>query len=50
MTDNDKKRFTLRIDATLFEKVVQDAKTNKRAIGNQIEFILEQKYKKENKC
>lgn len=50
MTDNNIKRFTLRIDTTLFETIIKDAKFNKRAIGKQMEFILEQHYKKENKC
>lgn len=47
MTDQEIKRFTLRIDTTLFEKVQKDAKENKRAIGKQIEFLLEQHYKGE---
>lgn len=48
MTKNDKftreedKRFTLRIDKQLFDLVEKSAKENKRAIGREIEFILEQ--------
>lgn len=39
------KRFTLRIDKKLFERVEQSAKENKRAIGREIEFILEQHFR-----
>ena len=34
-------RFTLRIDSTLFERIKQLAKENKRSAAKQIEFILE---------
>ena len=34
-------RFTLRIDAKLFERIKQLAKENKRSSAKQIEFILE---------
>lgn len=40
------KRFTLRIDKKLFEKVKQSAQLNKRAIGREIEFILDQYFRK----
>ena len=36
------KRFTLRLDGKLFEKIKTLSKQNKRATGKQIEFILEQ--------
>ena len=36
------KRFTLRIEKELFEELTVIAKKNKRAIGRQIEFFLEQ--------
>ncbi|MBS4762145.1 hypothetical protein KG089_05350 [Carnobacteriaceae bacterium zg-ZUI252] len=40
-TRDEDKRFTLRIAKELFLKVEQSAKENKRAIGREIEFILE---------
>ena len=40
-TRSEDKRFTLRIDKELFAKVEQSAKRNKRAVGREIEFILE---------
>ncbi len=54
MTENDKftreedKRFTLRIDKQLFNLVEKSAKKNKRAIGREIEFILEQYFQSES--
>lgn len=41
-TREEDKRFTLRIDKRLFDIVEKSAKENKRAIGREIEFILEQ--------
>ncbi|HFE9852883.1 TPA: hypothetical protein ACGBG5_003435 [Enterococcus faecalis] len=41
-TREEDKRFTLRIDKQLFDIVEKSAKNNKRAIGREIEFILEQ--------
>ena len=38
----EKKRFTLRIDNKLFEKLENSAKNNKRSITKEIEFIIEQ--------
>lgn len=38
-------RFTLRIEKELFEKIKERAHVNKRAIGREIEFILEQSLK-----
>nr|DAF27460.1 MAG TPA: hypothetical protein [Caudoviricetes sp.]DAM81751.1 MAG TPA: hypothetical protein [Caudoviricetes sp.] len=43
------KRFTLRIDKKLFEIVEQSAKKNKRAIGREIEFILESYFQNNEK-
>ena len=40
-TREDDKRFTLRIEKELFEKVEEQARKNKRAIGREIAFILE---------
>lgn len=42
MRSTEDKRFTLRIDPKIFEQVVESADKNKRAIGREIEFILEQ--------
>lgn len=36
------KRFTLRIDKELFQKIEAHAKKDKRAVGREIEFILAQ--------
>ncbi|MGW7931847.1 hypothetical protein ACWEWU_09335 [Staphylococcus xylosus] len=38
------KRFTLRINKELFSMIEESAKKNKRAVGREIEFILEQYY------
>lgn len=35
------KRFTLRIEQALFDKLAESAKQNKRAVGREIEYILE---------
>ncbi|HDD0321352.1 TPA: Arc family DNA-binding protein [Staphylococcus aureus] len=48
-TRDEDKRFTLRIDKNLFQKVEQSAKKNKRAIGREIEFILEQYFENNHK-
>lgn len=37
-------RFTLRINKKLFEVIQKSANKNKRAIGKEIEFVLEQIY------
>ncbi len=37
----EKKRFTLRIDAEIFAKLEQRAKDNKRSITKEIEYIIE---------
>lgn len=38
------KRFTLRMDADLFEKVKISANINKRSIAKEIEYVLELHY------
>lgn len=38
----EEKRFTLRIDGELFEKVKSQAEKNKRSIAKEIEYLLEQ--------
>ncbi len=43
--ENDK-RFTLRIDKDLFAILEKSAKDNKRSIGREIEFILDQHFQK----
>lgn len=48
-TREEDKRFTLRIAKELFEKVEFSAKKNKRAIGREIEFILEQYFENNHK-
>ena len=48
-TREEDKRFTLRIAKELFEKVEFSAKKNKRAIGREIEFILEQYFENDHK-
>lgn len=40
--NNQEKRFTLRMDAELFETIKQLADKNKRSIAKQIEFMLAQ--------
>lgn len=46
MTSDSIKRFTLRIDLELYQKLKEDAKVNKRSVAKEIEFRLEQTYKK----
>lgn len=48
-TRESDKRFTLRIDKELFKKVENSAKINKRAIGREIEFILEKYFQNTQK-
>lgn len=43
------KRFTLRIDSELFRLMEASAKKNKRAIGREIEFIIEQHFENNRK-
>lgn len=47
-TRESDKRFTLRIDKDLFEKIERAARDDKRAIGREIEFILEQYFQSKN--
>jgi len=46
---SDLKRFTLRIDADVLEKVKEQAESNKRSMAKEIEFILEKYLEKEEK-
>lgn len=49
MSNSDKeKRFTLRIDYDIFEKVKNSAQRNKRSISKEIEYILTQKLKEDD--
>ena len=48
MDNENIKRFTLRLDMNLFEKIKQIAKINKRAIGKEIEYQLEKCLKTDN--
>jgi hypothetical protein len=41
MSEEDK-RFTLRLDKQLFNKVAQQAKENSRSVGREIEHTLKQ--------
>ena len=48
MSENDKytreedKRFTLRIEKSLFQRIEDIARVHKRSIGREIEYLLEQ--------
>lgn len=44
--DDNNKRFTLRIDYDIFAKIKEKAKLNKRSIGKEIEYRLEQSLQK----
>ena len=46
---SDQKRFTLRMDQDLFKTIEQRAKENKRSIAKEIEHLLEQYIKQEDK-
>lgn len=43
--NNKEKRFTLRMDAELFEIIKQLAEQNKRSIAKQIEYMLDEELK-----
>lgn len=43
-TRDEDKRFTLRIDKELFERIEADAKSQRRSVGRHIEFLLDQYY------
>lgn len=38
----EEKRFTLRMNQRIFDKVSEQAKKNKRSIAKEIEYIIEQ--------
>ncbi|AGR47198.1 hypothetical protein JIMMER1_64 [Brevibacillus phage Jimmer1] len=42
---SDEKRFTLRMDADLFERIKEQADKNKRSIAKEIEFLIEKHLK-----
>lgn len=42
---SQEKRFTLRMDADLFERVKKLAEKNKRSIAKEIEYLIEQHLK-----
>lgn len=46
---NEQKRFTLRLDKNLFEKVKLQSKNNKRSIAKEIEYLLENYFKEKEK-
>lgn len=39
---SDEKRFTLRMDQELFDRIQRIAEKNKRSVAKQIEYILQQ--------
>lgn len=41
---NEEKRFTLRMDAELFEAVKKSAAKNRRSVAKEIEYILFQSF------
>ncbi|MDT2293269.1 Arc family DNA-binding protein [Paenibacillus larvae] len=41
----EQKRFTLRLDLDLFERIKKQAEINKRSIAKEIEHMLEQQFK-----
>lgn len=43
-TRDEDRRFTLRIDKELFERIEADAKQCKRSVGRHIEYLLDQHY------
>ena len=54
MTDDqftrpEDKRFTLRINRDIFDKVQQEAKLQRRSVGRQIEFILAEHFRNKKK-
>ena len=49
MKMTEQKRFTLRMDGKLFEQIAERAAENKRSIAKEIEFLLEQHIKTEDK-
>ncbi|MED4083902.1 Arc family DNA-binding protein [Halalkalibacterium halodurans] len=45
---SDTKRFTLRLNNDLFEKVKEEAEKNKRSVAKEMEYILELQIKNKN--
>lgn len=48
-TNENSKRFTLRIDKDLFRQITESARKNKRSITKEIEYFLRKYYRKELK-
>lgn len=48
-TNENSKRFTLRIDKDLFRQITESAGKNKRPITKEIEYFLRKYYRKELK-
>lgn len=46
---SDQKRFTLRMDADLFKEIEKRAEENKRSIAKEIEYLLENYIKTQEK-
>lgn len=44
---SENKRFTLRMDADILEKIKEQAEQNKRSMAKEIEYILEKHLEKE---
>lgn len=44
-TRDEDRRFTLRIDRDLFERIEADARASKRSIGRHIEYLLDHHYR-----
>ena len=49
ITNENSKRFTLRIDKDLFRQITESAGKNKRSITKEIEYFLRKYYRKELK-
>ena len=45
----EQKRFTLRMDADIFKWVQEQAKKNRRSVAKEIEFLLEQHLRDDEK-
>lgn len=45
----EEKRFTLRMNRVIFDKVMEQADKNKRSIAKEIEFILEKYFEESEK-
>ncbi|TPG86840.1 Arc family DNA-binding protein [Brevibacillus laterosporus] len=42
---SNEKRFTLRMNADLFERIKEQAEINKRSVAKEIEFLIEKHIK-----